>query len=1127
MEAPGTCGRMRLPPSGHDTVGDHSDPGEEARPCLPEPLSALTACVAARGTGRRKRESELMLEFRLAGPDADAVVGSVGPPPNAASVRPHRKLGGAGRSWEKGDKGAERPKTDKKGTEDEEDASVAFWGVTRQSEWVEAKPGVQLSLISCASMDPGSSGLWFWCAAWREWTPLSDLSGSTPSAPSDKWQPAQMKIELHPIALLWNRCSMPLQLELQRAGGRGRAPNAASVFGQRAHEQRNGRARLSSEDTEVPHRGERRGEPRGHSGDDESGVDGAGAGAGRSAYRLEGRGVMGGSSSSSSPSSSIQAGGRVAVCQQPFVDYQLSVIPGDVGAGGRSSPPSPQSTEGGAVTPFAVPVPSELLSCRCDDQWLPLDTRALAENVLSPLVVVAARSYDAHWPSLSLRVHAGLTLRNHLHVPLRVRTGFSLPLQPSSSPPSPLAAHGRGHGRGSRGFGGERPRQVEADDAQEGVGEDDDGPELPLLRYGGSFSSRSVGDGSARDAPPSVVTQALCVPARSLTSVWHVHDSRGESVPFLRPVVSLDLALDEGRGRADASPSVHDESSDTPAAPSPEVGSADVGSGRGHARGRGAAQSARVVMDLQRDLSELVLVPWRAPEVAAGSLGGGGAPVVLPVVVTVSRVSVTGGVDLIHLEVHPRVVLHNATKLPVRVSLLALHAGQGEDAADSVEDGGPPLCSVCLAPEGQGSCVDLVALPEGGSVAASPDPAELGSSGPRVVDPACGDMQGGEEASSGVGSGLRWLMKSASYTNASSRHDKPQGFGADVQVAFEPAGADGDAVGAEGREWNSRFGGAISGPSGVDGGAIVSLLEPSGGAALRCGPAWLTMEADGGRRAARVCLAMESSDSTPTRHVALYQDPQPDLVIWNESAAAVTVMLDSGASLEVMPGHSAEYSWAGQKKSPPSGGPAGRPLRPYSASAAPLDRHASEAVASPLSSGRSSRPASPSSRARASGMRRRWNRLSASAGSEVGSDGVGKGRASSKLFGSPDATLRHWFKCKPGVKEDALVQWSNPLWLAQGVQVMTFDVPAAVGDGDEGHGDEGHGVPEASPWRGGRRDDPALPLSGASLRHVQVHVMERAGGFVMSLTEGAFQYLPLPLVVSPREDEAAAITGHR
>ncbi|CAN0590359.1 unnamed protein product, partial [Ectocarpus sp. 12 AP-2014] len=158
-----------------------------------------------------------MLEFRLSTPDAAAFVGSVGPPPVATEdstghPAAARDAGGTG------DGGS----YDRRGLDDEllqgreeieVDSSGSPWEVTRQSEWVQARPFVFLALISCASTDPGISGFAFWCVASRQ---------ASRAANGHRGNLGQMRIDLHPMALVWNGSSIPMRAVLKhRSGGGG------------------------------------------------------------------------------------------------------------------------------------------------------------------------------------------------------------------------------------------------------------------------------------------------------------------------------------------------------------------------------------------------------------------------------------------------------------------------------------------------------------------------------------------------------------------------------------------------------------------------------------------------------------------------------------------------------------------------------------------------------------------------------------------------------------------------------------------------------------------------------------------------------------------------------------------
>lgn len=364
-------------------------------------------------------------------------------------------------------------------------------------------------------------------------------------------------------------------------------------------------------------------------------------------------------------------------------------------------------------------------------------------------------------------------------------------------------------------------------------------------------------------------------------------------------------------------------------------------------------------------------------------------------------------------------------------------------------------------------------------------------------------------------------MKSASFKAALPR---PIDFWADLEVAFgwddvdkeapavgkgETTRSSADEKGNIGSSGHDPRGGGINARTDR---AVVSLVEPSGGAPLRCKPASITVASDDGRRAVRVCVATENCrESSPTKHVLLYQDPQPGLTICNRAAGTVTLMFDCGTWMEVGPGETAEHSWpevAGRDRNA-SGRSVRRPPRPSTPS--PLDqrgpglsgahfRCASED--SPFSSPMSSAPGSPAARARVSTPRSRTTaRLSSARGN---SPEAGKARGPQKLFGTADATLQHWFRCKGGSRGDEYSSWSNPLWVARGVQVIRCDRHAAregVLDDEQGSdwGYDGTWGGDSSGGGDGGR------FGVGSIREVQVHVMERAGGFVMSFLEGGFE----------------------
>ena len=167
IEPIGMRGGLSLAACGPDKASDDSEAGQEAEVLRPDSFSALTACNPSTDSEPQGQErfSELMLEFRLATPNASTVVGSVGPPPrptgspvaHATAPLSGRRSGDAERSggWRVG----EGLDDDTSELQEDDATSSAPWLVTRQSEWVEARPYVYLSLISCASPDPAELGV--------------------------------------------------------------------------------------------------------------------------------------------------------------------------------------------------------------------------------------------------------------------------------------------------------------------------------------------------------------------------------------------------------------------------------------------------------------------------------------------------------------------------------------------------------------------------------------------------------------------------------------------------------------------------------------------------------------------------------------------------------------------------------------------------------------------------------------------------------------------------------------------------------------------------------------------------------------------------------------------------------
>lgn len=1067
MEPAGTRGGLNLAACGPDEASEASDPGEEAQVPRPSSCSALTSCAPLSGAEERGRLSELMLEFRLVVPDASAVVGSVGPPPISSagaaaaidtveSVKSDR--GTAGKSGRAGEESEEW-------REEEFADSVGSWGVTRQSEWVEARPGVYLSLISCASPDPGSSSFWFWCVASRQASQLSDCGACMSGAAGHRCHQGQMRVDLRPVALVWNRCSQPMRAVLEGTG----------------------RFRLDKGDTD------RKDHERVMADGLESGdIDGKSCNV-RSAYRLAG------------PMAAIQPGGRIAVCQQPFVDYDLALTAAGVARG---------SAKG--TRPFLVSVPSELMSRRSHSRWLPLHSQALLDSVLCPLVVVASRLVDAHWPSLSLRVYPGLSVRNHLSVPLSLRAVFSRPPNDGTEPSAQVGDEPRQVGQQRQ-----RARVANASNASALTAEQNEDPEAPLLRGGGSWGDQSM----LKDSFVSLVERVIRAPAESRHSAWEIFDDDGYPIPFLLPEVSLEIGLDsvqedDGDSGSDVSVTRAGVDGDRGGDVMRRVGS------RRAAGGSSIMRTRSLEVKLDGALRELVLIPWERAQDVSSPRPSHREGAVLPAFVTLEREAVLGGVELIRLEVHPRVVVHNATNLPVSLSLLGAQAtandrsDAGGGSADAV-----PMCRVHLTPEGRGSSMNLLAVPESRAT-----PGGSGAHGRRASEDGEGAVGSGEGDSAtdtrrashgGLRGKLSWLLNHASY---SASPPLPAGFSADVEVAFgwdgveqasavstlaggvsvggkvtpaRSATSDGETREVGGTAWSSQ-GGQINNRG------VLSLLESFGGAPLRCEPSSITI-ADGGRRAVRVCVAVDQvnsgTETSPTRHVLLYKDPQPGVTVCNRSAGPVAVLFDCGSLVEVGPGDTVEHSWseagardrnsvgsaARSSSRPPPTTPKSRRGRESSEG---RPRAASEA-SSNLSTTMPSAPESPAAKHGGVGGTPRRCNSRASRGPGDSPAGTRKPRPPGTLFGTSDVTLQHWFQCKGGSRTDPFLSWSDPIWVARGVQVVRFDKQSGGAD-EEGW---------ESPPEGGRDD----AFGAGPVREVQVHVMERAGGFVMSFAEGGFE----------------------
>ncbi|CAM9947521.1 unnamed protein product, partial [Sphacelaria rigidula] len=1003
-----------------------SDPVQDECVPRPESLSALTSCapVAIPGASEewRGRLSELRLEFRLAGTDGSAVVGSVGPPPitaiSAALCRlPVAQAGGDGRDGNRAGGGEGRGGDTPGGGE--EDGVEMSWAATRQSDWVEARPGIYLSLISCASPNLMSSGIWFWCVASRQATPLRDCADCVSAVGEHRCHLGQMTIDLRPMAMLRNRCSLPLRVMMESAEREYGDASRAQV----EHPQPLITGKIE-DDTRATH-----------------------SVSSLYSFCRVGLGLT------------LAPGRRTAVCQQPFVDYRLTFA-GTRAQVGAAAPPDSGGKD--SSRPFVISVPSELFYRSCEARWLPLHERALRENVLSPLVVVASRPFDSHWPSLTLHVYPGLSIKNNLPMPLSVFSAFHHPVDTETEVP----------GAGSTTEGlcdaqhDRRPSNGRVTTAATAEGQDDD-PDIPLLRRSAADREkrpssadgrRGSRDGRRSDSCVSETpsSKRFCrifhAPAESLHSAWDIHDISGDPVPCVLPAVHFEFSLCTADAKSAASPAVNE----------PKTAATHDPSGQ-------RQRSPRVVVNLDSDvdsLNKLVLVPWTQapPGSNDGGDDGSGQPqalsldenVVLPVIVTLGKETVAGGVDLLRLEIHPRVVVHNATNLPVSLSLVGAHS-------DSC-----PLWRTQLSADGHGSSMAVPALPgKRGYYPRKADVMDNPSSSRRDTDDAFGAARdvGADDASARNAArsggrlrfGLSWLMKSA-YKAAPA---KPTGFWADLGVAFGREDTDDEAAGSGDKR------------------SIVSLAELESGAPLHCEPPSITVAADEGRRAARVCVAVgidprdhDSSkmpSSAPSRHVVLFQDPQPVLTVCNRAAGPVTIMFDCGATVEVCPGKTAEHSWSEltsgrDRKS--SGGVGGGGIAAATASAAGFAAQPSprRPPASPLLQGRgrifsethshhesessflvsptSSTPPSPcSSNQRRGSGGRRPSAGGGSAATSSSAGGSGKKRTAGKIFGGSGnpASLQHWFRCKGASEDDESVSWSNPLWVARGVQVIRFD----------------------------------------------------------------------------------------
>lgn len=1080
-EPAGMRGGLTLVGCGPDKVSDGLDPGQEAEVSRPSSLSALTACASPssgeqeHGGEERGQVSELMLEFRLAAPGASAVVGSVGPPPmSTAGALANDAAGGErGGGVGGGDRGSSGGSasvgggTSRRGSEINEEseagsvadsvASVGPWAVTRQSEWVEARPGIHVALISCASPEPMGAGFWFWCVASRQAPPLSDCSGCVSRSTGHRSHLGQMKIDLRPVAVVWNRCSQPLRVVLTGRGGGGVWPEHMDA------EKNKAQSTLKEEDEAQVSRN-----------------------------RLRGRTIALSPFRPSGWKKGVQPGGRLAVCNNPFVDYDLAL----------SSPENGRHDED-APRPLLVSLPSELLSRRCASSWLPLHSRALMDNVLCPLVVVASRVVDTHWPSLSLRIHPGLSVQNHLPVALSLRAVFERPLAESENNSERRKSEPVEGPRGNA-------RDGATNDRSEDSGSPLLRPRVSLERKASSSSLASIGGsgrGGGASAPREAfrvrrITRIFRASAESRHSAWDISDVEGARIPYLLPTVSLELGLDSTGENGTAFFGSYVDPTNAENSEREVASSSDT-------EGEVIRRSRTLKFRLDKDLNELILVPWKT---------GGGA--VIPAVVKMERELLLGGVEMIRLEVHPRVVVHNATGFPVSVSLLQRANAHGSESVkddEDYEDNGEdydgdidvPTCRVDLAPDGRGSSMAILALPNVKGTGRGKGRSVVEREGEEVDDLEDPDGRRVSTGSrSGISRSLAWLLSSTTYSAAPPQ---PPGFVANIEVGLGRQRTDrrGDV------DSRPHTGGAMNqGENMVTSrSAVVCLYEASGGAPLRCDPARLTAATDGGRHTVGVSVAVvgtkeggesPQSGNSPTRHVVLHHPP-PSLVVVNRSAGPVTLLFDCGALVEVWPSCTAEHSWESAVQEESGGAVGGVGSRPNGLKSATLARGAS--ASSPLLSrrGRGGRPetrsrgGSDSSGAPSQSSTTALKAATAKVGTPRNRSSFGSGsgkctgktpmkaRPPRKLGG--DATLQHWFQCKGGRLDDDSFSWSEPYWVARGVQVIRF---AKLGHS------RAPGELHEERWN-------LLSGEEEEVREVQMHIMERAGGFVMSFAEGGFE----------------------
>ena len=182
-------------------------------------------------------------------------------------------------------------------------------------------------------------------------------------------------------------------------------------------------------------------------------------------------------------------------------------------------------------------------------------------------------------------------------------------------------------------------------------------------------------------------------PAESCHSTWDIFHGEGYPIPYVLPDLSLELGIASEETTASL-PVTSAARVETTAVRQGGLGEGVTGT---DSRESVERRSRKLKVRLDDHFRELVLIPW-----------GEDGDVVLPVFVTLEREQILWGVELIKLAMYPRVMVHNATGLPISLSLLGATQmvddsnqrvdGHGETRGDAV-----PVCRVCLTPEGSES----------------------------------------------------------------------------------------------------------------------------------------------------------------------------------------------------------------------------------------------------------------------------------------------------------------------------------------------------------------------------------------------------------------------------------------